>query len=515
MNSGTIQWRSWGRRAAGALVLGLTLGALGACDNLLEVDLPSELTNTALEDPAGAETQINSVIAMFECSYSAYAWQIMGNEDIMETIAGVASGVHRYYADAATFEGDCDSDSEDNDWYDRLHASRRLAGQLYSRLETDWTVEQVPRREEYMAITAIYQAAALDHFGEVFCEMAVDEGPLMSPEETLAQASMWLDRADTHLANMGGDFEMPFGVTGNDDGLGAAVMVDGLRARVAFYSGDYAAAMAAAESVPQGFTAYVTREQGPQRRNKVYDAATAVGYGGMLGPNTWWSGNPNPVTGLEWPSPIPFTGYIFLGIMSDDGRAVNPDGTPVVWAEEFREEGEPPISLDNGAEPDTRVEHFKKSIQGPEPREVPAKYTSEADDIPYVNWKEMWLIRAAIEADAGNAQEAIDLINDLRADADLPLVTYLDDTATDDELWRMVTEEWRRALWLEGRYYPYKIQNTDRLWFPRAQGASPLQGYAYFGAVRMIMPQSEYQLNPNLSLDDRGTGCSADQRPVF
>ena len=522
MNARDTQWTSWGRRSAAVLMLGLSVGALSACDSLLEVDLPAQLTNEALTDPAGAETQINSVISLFECAYSAYSWQIMGNEDVMETIAGVASGSHQYYASAGNFQGDCDSDSEDNDWYNQMHAARALAGDLYQKLDEDWTVQQVPQKEEFMAIASIYSAAVLDHFGEVFCEMALDEGPLLTPGETLQEASNWLDRADTHIANAGGDFELPYGITGNDDGLGAAVMVDGLRARVAFYSGDLAGAATAAQNVPQGYVAWVTREQGPQRRNKVYDAATAVGFGGMIGPNTWWSGNPNPATGQDWASPIPFTGYIFLGIMSADGRAVDDNGYPIVWAEQFRAEGQPPTPLNNGAEADTRIPHFKKSIQGPEPREVPAKYDGEDDDIAYVNWKEMVLIRAVAEADAGNAQNAIDLVNVLRDDAGLPEVTYLDDTATDQELRYMITEEWRRALWLEGRYYPYKIQNTDLLWFPRAQGASPLQGYAYGGAVRLLMPQSEFQLNPNLAesggLDLRGTGCDdlpGSQVPVF
>ena len=43
----------WGRRAC----LGLAVGVLSACSGILDVDLPAELTDAALVDPAGAEIE--------------------------------------------------------------------------------------------------------------------------------------------------------------------------------------------------------------------------------------------------------------------------------------------------------------------------------------------------------------------------------------------------------------------------------------------------------------------------
>src|SRR5690606_160065 len=142
------------------------------------------------------------------------------------------------------------------------------------------------------------------------------------------------------------------------------------------------------------------------------------------------------------------------------------------------------------------------------------------DDIPLINWLEMRLIQAEAANVAGDRQTAVDFVNEVRAAANLPLVqgSYLAEAlASADVVEDMIIEERRRALWLEGRFWATKILNTDKLWFPRDVGTwvntsaqPPLSG-----GVRLLMPQNEYQINPNLSLASRGTGCAPEQAPVF
>jgi hypothetical protein len=80
----------------------------------------------------------------------------------------------------------------------------------------------------------------------------------------------------------------------------------------------------------------------------------------------------------------------------------------------------------------------------------------------------------------------------------------------------MIIEERRRALWLKGRFWATKILNTDELWFPRGQGQwINLVQFPLEGGVRVLLPNNEYELNDNLSLADRGTGCDANRRPIF
>jgi hypothetical protein len=323
-------------------------------------------------------------------------------------------------------------------------------------------------------------------------------------------------------------------------------MMIAMRAQFALAAGRLADANADALTVlgaAPTFEAFATRESGSQRRNKVYDAGTSAKFSGMIGLNTFWNGPtrpPNPATGTTWPSQIPFTGYIFLGIMPD-GRTLQANNHAVRWAEELRCSGpadsrgcgtaEQPVSLANGAAADPRVTHRFESIQGPAKREVPTKYTSQDSDIPLVTWRELTLIRARFENEVNNNQAAaIALINGLRgvgvpdiSNTGGTLLTELtngaDDAAlvgtTDQEEMRMIIlEEARRELYggENGRWYQWKIQNTDLMWFPRFQGFTQ-SGYRLQGGVRLTFPNDEFDRNEFFQAAGgraaRGMGCTA------
>ena len=68
-----MQEGSWARRTGFVLTLALSLGALTGCDELLEVELPAQLGDDAVEDPAGATTLVNSVIGQFEKGWN---WKV-------------------------------------------------------------------------------------------------------------------------------------------------------------------------------------------------------------------------------------------------------------------------------------------------------------------------------------------------------------------------------------------------------------------------------------------------------
>jgi hypothetical protein len=206
--------------------------------------------------------------------------------------------------------------------------------------------------------------------------------------------------------------------------------------------------------------------------------------------------------GTAWTSPLRFTGYLDLGIISATGAALNAAGFPV-------------LETDAGAEDDTRVTHIIGNTAGGLDN-IPQKYPNQSDDMPLVNWREMRLIQA--EA-AGPGTTATGLVNSIRdADGVTPIsgsyqtLVESDPDAFDD----MIIEERRRALWLEARFWSTKIQKNEKLWFPRDIGEwiSPSATYALEGGVRVLMPEDEYQINPNLTLEDRGLGCAVGERPV-
>lgn len=284
-----------------------------------------------------------------------------------------------------------------------------------------------------------------------------------------------------------------------------------------------ATAAADAAGVADGHMAWVLRETGEDRRNMV---SSTQGFGGgtvaggfLQGPvqledgvRTYWISalGSHPVAGTPyaggWPSPVPFTGYIDLAIETATGRAVSDAGHALTLA-------------DAGTEVDTRVQHVIGSTGGGQDY-IPQKYTSLEDDIPLVNWREMRLIEA--EA-VGNTQTGIDLVNQIRTADGLPGIgtgadtSYRDALLADADLYDdMLIEERRRSLWLEGRFWSTKILKNEKLWFPRSVGewVNAIATNALGGGVRVILPNSEYSINTNLTLEDRGTGCPAGQAPV-
>jgi hypothetical protein len=494
-----------------AVVVVCVLSLVG-CDGVLDVDSPDTITDEDLADAANAELQVNSAISLFECGYSAFGWVAMGHEDVQESRAGVTGSIHVFTP--TPFTGDCDTTQQDGSWFDQIMGTRVMISNakgtgVYDRLQSEWQL--VEGEERLSATAAIYMAAALDHFGEFYCETAFDGGDMLSPANVLEMAEAWIsDRALFHIAD-GGDFALPNGIS-----TSAETMALALRARIRWARGDLQGAAADAATVPQGFTAWVTRESGPTRRNKIHDSATRAGFSNMPRQNSWWNPimrRPNPATGLPWADTIPFTGYVFLGVLLA-GRTVDDRGYPVYWAS-GRDFMEKPIPLANGAVPDTRVTHFLASVSGPKP-EIPTRYASVEDDIPLVDWEELWLIRAEHEGGQG----AIDRVNELRTHAGLPLVTYIDGAnATAEQIRYMILEERRRAFYSEaGRYWATKIRNNDVLWFPRAEGFTET-GYPLLGGVRLALPEIEYTTNPHFvargGLAARGTGCDPLEAPVF
>jgi len=527
-----------GRRGAQAVILGVSLGAMSACDGLdglLEVELPHLLTDAAIAGQTTAETQVNSVIALFECGYTAFGLTALGSEDAMASIAGVFSGGHVY--NGTSGGGTCDTSDTSAAWFDQIMGARALVstapsrlvadglgtGQgVYDRIQDDWSLGRPGER--LSAISAIYAAASLTHLGEFQCEIAIDGSDLMGPNAVLDIANAWVTRAEGHITTFG-DFAMPNGAASSARNMALSV-----RARLLWAKQDLSGAAAAAATVladDSDFTAWVTREAGPTRRNKIYTNATSVGFSQMLGPVTFWNSAiraPNPATGAMWPAVIPFTGYIFLAI-GPDGETLEDVTDPVAGhipvryaVEGSRDASEVPTFLAGFtvADADTRVLHFRKTVQGPGLQEVPNRYSDDADDVPYMTWEELQLIIADNELRQGNLQNAIDIVNVLRADKGLQVVqgAYETTLLTDSDYVRaLLLEERRRELFAEGaRYYSTKIQNTDMLWFPRLQGETEFQGYNLRGGVRLLFGSGEYEGNPLWrdagGIDLRATGCT-------
>jgi hypothetical protein len=493
------------RRQTKAGLLMCAVAATAACDELLEVDLPSAVTADALDDPSTAALQVNSVMGSVECAYSALVVWASGLEDNFQRVAGSGPGFTQY-GDTPS-GGSCDTGVWDDSFVESLLTARAEGYRAYNQI----LGSSVANRERFLATLAMYNAITLGVFGEYFCEFAISStgqfGELMTPPEVLAVARGWADSVLVYQPTAGALTTASGTVTTDMRQTTLA-----LRARIRYAAGDLAGAAADAALVTDGHMGWVLREDPEDRRNAVAsiqgNAGGVQAQGFLQGPVTVGV-NPgiselgsHPVTGAAWPNPVPFTGYLNLAIETATGRAVTDAGYPLTTATA-------------GTTADTRVQHVIGNTAGG-PRPVERKYGSLSADIPLVNWREMRLIRA--EA-AGPSAAGVDHINAIRTAAALPLVqgayrtlVESDADAFDD----LIIEERRRALWLEARFWSTKIQKNEKLWFPRRVGEwVNASNYELNGGVRMLMPNSEYQINPNFGQAARGTGCDAGERPVF
>jgi hypothetical protein len=158
-----------------------------------------------------------------------------------------------------------------------------MAESAIARIE-EYPAAAVPRRDEQIGLLAAYAGYAYTLLGEGYCEMAVDQGPLLTPRQVLTTAEERFTRAIAaaqaannanlrHLATLG-------------------------RARVRLDLGNLAGAASDAETIPAGFVwnaEYATADA--RRENRVFNlnrrnpwlSANRAAYGNLTA-----GGQPDP-----------------------------------------------------------------------------------------------------------------------------------------------------------------------------------------------------------------------------
>lgn len=429
-------------------LLALLIAVLPACESILEVELPGNLTEEDLYQPESAEILVNSAIADFECSFSMYTATMSGAEDATWKTSGYFTTSTEYQT-VRPGGGACTENSDvGTSWFQGFQKSRLLAETAYENL-TEWTVEEVPNRDELLATSAVYTGLFYAQIGETYCEFALEDGPLMTPMQMLEESERWLTTA---LDQMGsGDFE----IVSTTSLKQLALLV---RARVRLAMGDHAGAAVDAAEIEPGFVAWVTRNGSVRPRwNAVHQAFNATRWRSFAGPVWWYGHDENQLVSV---------GYLDLTIDPDGNQTVG-DGVP---------------------DPRVPVEFTGQFAQdGVTDQYITPKYTSLSDPQRLASWEEAQLILAEIEG----GQSAVDRINDLRDAHGLPHFSSTDE----DEIYSTIIEERRREFFLEGRHHADKLRYG--LWFPRGRGWNHKQ-VRYGLEYCLLMPEDAYDLNQNI-----------------
>lgn len=243
--------RAWFRGAALVLV---GAGLLSACDNLLEVELPTRVPASTLDNPALAAVLVQGVIADFECALANYipATALLTDELIDATgwIAVTTWDQRRIFPDNANL-GTSSCTALGYGIYTPLQTARFQAENVFERI-MGFPDAEVPNKNSLLATAAAFAGYSYTLLGKGFCEMAVDEGPLMTPAQVLARAEERFSTA-IELAQ----------AANNTQVLNLARVG---RARVRLDLGKMVEAAADARLVPQGFVYNATRSAANARR---------------------------------------------------------------------------------------------------------------------------------------------------------------------------------------------------------------------------------------------------------
>jgi starch-binding outer membrane protein, SusD/RagB family len=443
------------RRLAAAAML-LAAGGLGACDSIMEVELPGNLTEEDLLQPASAATIVTSGIADFECAYSMFTTMSGAVEDTWWRATGYWGGWAEYRTERPG-DGECADGDTSSSFATSFQKARLLSETAYNSI-TEWG-DQVPDAERLLATSATYAGLTYQVLGETYCELTVDVGPILQPEEVLERSEQWFTTALDHMGAT--DFEIV-----STTSLKQLALLG--RARVRLAMGDLTGAAADAEQIQPDFVAYATRDASVRPRwNHVYRTLNVQGYSAVAGVVQWQG------------APVPFTGYRQLTI-DQQGRSTI-DGFPV------RGQGVP--------DPRVQAEFLNEFLQdGVTDNWAQQKYTSTDDDIPLARWAEAQLILAEVKGGAA----AVPHVNAIRDVHGLP---HYQGPTDAESIRDLIIEERRREFFLEGRFFAEKLRQG--LWFPRNVGNNH-KAVAYGNATCWMMPVSEYQNNPNVPDDYEG-----------
>jgi len=443
------------RRFALAGALGLGMLGVAACDGLLDVDLPGDMTESDLYQPASAGMLVNSAITDFECAFSMFTAVMSGYEDATWRTSG-------YWPAQATYggfrpgAGSCPQQSDTATNFYMSFQKAALMAETAHELLSGWTDAEVPNRTRHLATSAVYAGLFYQIHGETFCEFAPLAGPLKQPADMMREAEQWFTTALGHMGS--GDFSIV-----STESLRQLALLG--RARVRLALGDHAGAASDAAQIQPDFVAYVTRDASVRGRwNAVYQAFNVFQWRTVAGPVYWWRHEPDQLVSV---------GYYDLTI-SPDGRQTVDDGVldPRV-----------PVQRMGAFSQDGITEQYNQQ-----------KYASLDADQHLARWAEAQLILAEIEG----GQSAVNRINALRDVHGLPHFSSTDD----DEIYSTIIEERRREFFFEGRHYADKLRYG--LWFPRGQGRQH-RDFAYGLGYCMLMPITDYELNTHI-LDAFGLG---------
>ncbi len=415
------------------LVLVLALNSCDALDNLISVEAPSQVAAEDLDNPANADLMVNSAINEFRCALVHFisAGAYVGNE---WGVGHNQGGSNYVWYDARTFEP--------QGWTAMYATGDCSENQpnVYEPLSTArWMADDALQRLDFA-----WSEAEIPNRAELEAKAAAFAGySLTLLGEAMCAAAIdggpELTPADIfELADDRFDRAMTAAQSAGDDDILNVARVG--RARAQLNLGQSGSAATIAASVPSGFSyEFLYSSVDDATENKIYalmerelQATVEPMYRNMM-----FQGQPDPRV----------------------------------------------VAVDLGVQaPATTIDMWSTT-----------KYTSLESPVPVATWEEAQLIMAEAALEAGQLQDAVDIINVLHAAVGLPDFVSADATEIRDQL----IYERAAELFLEGQH----MQDLERLNLPLvpAPGTPAYHGGVFSDQICFPLPEVEYLNNPNIN----------------
>jgi hypothetical protein len=239
------------------VVAGTVVGA-GACNSLLDVELPGRLIADRLDDPSMVPVQMVGMLSDFECGFQGHALtgSILSEEFFYVGAGGRVTLVWVNRLPVISDESHAIGCEAVGGVFLPLHTARFQAEDLFARVE-GFPEESVANREDVLGTAAAVAGYSITLLGEAFCEMTIDAGPLMTRQEVFERAEVWFTRALEHATS---------------DEIRNMAYVG--RARTRLNLGDGEGAVADASQIPEGFAKLITTSRSTSRRENTFYGRT-------------------------------------------------------------------------------------------------------------------------------------------------------------------------------------------------------------------------------------------------
>jgi hypothetical protein len=264
-----VRRRAATRRAIAAIVA-LGLGAAG-CKGVLDVDLPGNVIESALEDPSLAPTLVSSAQGDFECALAVHILSMsVWTHDLIDSSTWQPAGAWNTRRDEGA-GGTCPTVlfRGNGTWgaYLKFHISRTQAANAFRIISGH--PDNLPNKQRLLATAKAYEGYSLVQLGEAYCDLHID-GVAASRNDAFTQAAAAFQKS------------MEVAQAANVTDILNLARVG--RARALLNLGQRAAAKPFAEAVPSGFVYNATYAASPERRINWVSAYNATNLFVSVGP---------------------------------------------------------------------------------------------------------------------------------------------------------------------------------------------------------------------------------------